>query len=41
MRAGGLLGLLASVPVNLLILCLLYLIPAPFAWLARRLGYAM
>jgi tetrahydromethanopterin S-methyltransferase subunit G len=37
---GGAIGFLLGVMVNLLILALLALIPTPFAWLARRLGYA-
>jgi hypothetical protein len=37
---GGAIGFLLGVIVNLSILILLALIPTPFAWLARRLGYA-
>ncbi|MDR2452339.1 MAG: hypothetical protein LBE85_11370 [Candidatus Accumulibacter sp.] len=37
---GGAIGFLLGVVVNLLTLLLLALIPTPFAWLARRLGYA-
>jgi hypothetical protein len=38
--AGGLIGLFAGVIVNFILFCLIHLIPAPFAWLARCLGYA-
>jgi hypothetical protein len=38
--AGGLIGWVAGAAANFVILCLIHLIPAPFAWLARCLGYA-
>jgi predicted lipid-binding transport protein (Tim44 family) len=37
---GGAIGLVAGVIINILLFCLIYVIPAPFAWLASRLGYA-
>jgi hypothetical protein len=37
---GGLLGVFAGWLTNLILLCLVQVIPHPFAWLARRLGYA-
>jgi hypothetical protein len=37
---GGLLGIAAGVIANFIMLGLLFLIPHPFAWLARSLGYA-